>query len=144
MSLEIGTIVTGKVVSILPFGAFVEIEKGKTGLVHISEIAADYVKDIGDYLKVGDSVRVKLISIDPKGKISLSIKKALAEEKPASPEPAKPRPVRPSNFDWSAPSKSGADLSFEDKLNRFKSDSDERMQDLKRSMDSKRSGGYKR
>ena len=78
MSLEIGTIVTGKVVSILPFGAFVEIEKGKTGLVHISEIASDYVKDIGDYLKVGDSVRVKLISIDPKGKISLSIKKAAA------------------------------------------------------------------
>ncbi len=144
MSLEIGTIVTGKVVSILPFGAFVEIEKGKTGLVHISEIASDYVKDIGDYLKVGDSVRVKLISIDPKGKISLSIKKAAAEEKPAAQEPAKPRPIRPSNFDWSASSKSTADLSFEDKLSRFKSDSDERMQDLKRSMDSKRSGGYKR
>ena len=144
MSLEIGTIVTGKVVSILPFGAFVEIEKGKTGLVHISEIAADYVKDINDYLKVGDSVRVKLISIDPKGKISLSIKKALAEEKPAAPEPAKSRPVRPSNFDWSAPAKSSSDLSFEDKLSRFKSDSDERMQDLKRSMDYKSSGGYKR
>ena len=145
MSLEIGEIVTGKVVNIMPFGAFVEIERGKSGLVHISEIASDYVKNIADYLKVGDSVKVKVISVDPAGKISLSIKKAVAptDAPPKKPTHDRPRVSRP--VDWSSPSKGGTtELSFEDKMNRFKSDSDEKMQALKRSMDSKRSGGYKR
>ena len=145
MSLEIGEIVTGKVVNIMPFGAFVEIEKGKSGLVHISEIAADYVKNIADYLKVGD--KVKVISVDPNGKISLSIKKAITVDTTSKKAPlnqAQSRPIRPMNIDWSSSSKNATDLSFEDKLNRFKSDSDEKMQALKRSMESKRSGGYKR
>ena len=147
MSLEIGEIVTGKVVNIMPFGAFVEIEKGKSGLVHISEIASDYVKNIADYLKLGDVVKVKVISVDPAGKISLSIKKAVAPEDvpPKRPAPERPRPARPMKTDWAAsPSKSTTELTFEDKINRFKSDSDEKIQALKRSMDSKRSGGYKR
>lgn len=139
---EIGEIVEGKVVNIMPFGAFVEIEKGKSGLVHISEVASDYVKDINDYLKVGDSVKVKVISVDPSGKISLSIKKASAppkEKKPAVHDKSK---IRPASVEWF--NKPSTEMSFEDKLNRFKSDSDEKMQALKRSMDSKRSGGYKR
>ncbi|MCX7714973.1 MAG: S1 RNA-binding domain-containing protein [Clostridia bacterium] len=136
MSFEVGIILEGKVVSIMPFGAFVSLPEGKTGLVHISEIASDYVKDVNEHLKQGDSVRVKVIKVDDKGKISLSIKKAIEERKRES------KPIRPIEIDWSR--SSDASLSFEDKLNKFKMDSDERMQSLKRSVDSKRSGGYRR
>ncbi len=139
---EIGEIVEGKVVNIMPFGAFVEIEKGKSGLVHISEVASDYVKDINDYLKVGDRVKVKVISVDPAGKISLSIKKAAAPPKEKKPVSGEKHKIRPASVDWF--NKPNTEMSFEDKLSRFKSDSDEKMQALKRSMDSKRSGGYKR
>ena len=76
MTFEVGTIVEGKVTGITNFGAFVELPDGKTGLCHISEIADDYVKDVKDYLKDSQSVKVKIISVDEKGKISLSIRQA--------------------------------------------------------------------
>ena len=78
--VSVGSILDGKVVSIMPFGAFVSIGDNQSGLVHISEVSADYIKDINDRLKVGDSVRVKVIKIDESGRINLSIKKA-AEKK---------------------------------------------------------------
>ena len=75
MSLKAGTITDGVVVNITKFGAFVEVE-GKTGLVHISEVADNYVKDIREHLKEQDKVKVKVLSVDDNGKISLSIKQA--------------------------------------------------------------------
>lgn len=75
MTLKSGNILEGTVVNITNFGAFVEVD-GKTGLVHISEVSDSYVKDIKDYLKENDKVKVKVISVDEKGKISLSIKQA--------------------------------------------------------------------
>lgn len=75
---EVGEIYEGKVEEIVDFGAFVEILPGKTGLLHVSEIAHDYVKNVRDYLKVGDIVKVKVIEKNGDGKISLS-KKALEE-----------------------------------------------------------------
>ena len=75
MTLMAGNIVEGTVVNITNFGAFIEVE-GKTGLVHISEVADSYVKDIKEHLKEQDKVKVKVISIDDNGKISLSIKQA--------------------------------------------------------------------
>lgn len=80
MQLELGSIVEGKVTGILKFGAFVDLGKGKSGMVHISEVAGTYVNDINDFLKVGQQVKVKIISIGEDGKIALSIKKA--EPKP--------------------------------------------------------------
>ncbi len=80
MTLNAGSILEGTVVNITNFGAFVEIE-GKTGLVHISEVSDSYVKDIREYLKEQDKVKVKVISIDDKGKISLSIKQAMQQKK---------------------------------------------------------------
>ena len=74
MALEVGAVVEGKVVSIMPFGAFVSLPEGKTGLVHISEVAIGYVKNVADHLSANQSVKVKVVGIDPKGKISLSIK----------------------------------------------------------------------
>ena len=75
MELAVGAIVEGKVTGITKFGAFVALEGGKTGMVHISEIAHAYVSDINEYLAVGQEVKVKVIAIDPAGKINLSIKK---------------------------------------------------------------------
>ena len=136
MSVEVGKILDAKVVSIMPFGAFVSLPEGETGLVHISEIAVDYVKDVNDHLKIGDNVKVKVIRIDEKGKISLSIKKAVEKEKQNA-----PKKIRPMEIDWSR--NNNENLSFEDKMNKFKMESDEKMASLKRSVDSKRSGGYR-
>src|SRR5690625_4849714 len=81
MSIEVGSKLQGKVTGITNFGAFVELEKGKTGLVHISEVADNYVKDINDHLSVGEIVEVKVINVQKDGKIGLSIKKA--KDRPA-------------------------------------------------------------
>ncbi|MDD6214370.1 MAG: S1 RNA-binding domain-containing protein [Firmicutes bacterium] len=141
MNLEIGSIVEGKVINVMPFGAFVALPENKSGLVHISEITNAFIKDINNYIKQGDIVKVKVVSIDSSGKIGLSIKKA--ETKPERPKPTEPSgPIRPADIDWSANDE--ADLSFEDKLSKFKKDSDAKMLALKRSNDSKRSGGYRR
>jgi len=82
--VERGEIYEGVVEEVVDFGAFVEILPGKTGLLHVSEISHDYVENVRDYLKVGDTVRVKVLDVD-RGKISLS-KKAL-EEKPSRRQP---------------------------------------------------------
>ena len=135
MPLEIGKIVEGKVSGIVNFGAFVKLGEGKTGLVHISEIADEYVKDVGSYLKENQIVKVKVISIDEKGKISLSIKRANEETKDKIMKSS-----RPEEFEWGR-SDNKAKLSFEDQLMKFLKDSDEKMLDLKRNFESKRKSG---
>ena len=89
MTLAAGNILEGTVVNITNFGAFVEVE-GKTGLVHISEVADSFVKDIRQHLNEQDKVKVKVLSIDDNGKISLSIKQANVHKKSA----------KPAEFDW--------------------------------------------
>ncbi len=121
MPLKQGTTVEGKVKSVAPFGAFVELEGGSVGLVHISEVSLDYVQNINDYLKPGDIVKVRVVSVDEKGKINLSIKKVLEEEKKKS--------SRPADIDWSKKANTG--MSFEDMLSKFKQESDEKMSSLK-------------
>ncbi|MBQ2972857.1 MAG: S1 RNA-binding domain-containing protein [Clostridia bacterium] len=146
MQIEEGTILSGKVTGLTDFGAFVELEGGKTGMVHISEVASNYVKDIKDHLSVGQEVKTKVISVSPEGKISLSIKRL--EEQPKEQRPQRPRSERRPNV-WNgqksnAPAE-GEKQSFEDMMARFKQVSDEKMTDLKRASDSKRgSGGYSR
>lgn len=142
--VSVGSIVEGKIMSVMPFGAFVDIGNKQSGLVHISEVSSGYVKDINDCVKKGDSVKVKIIKIDDNGKISLSIKQACEEkkEKTVKSKPEKKGPVRPADIDWSASSSNG--LSFEEQLSKFKQDSDEKMQTLRRNNESKRSGGYSR
>lgn len=139
MALEIGAIVEGKVSGITGFGAFIDLPEGKTGLVHISEVARNYVKDINDHLSIGQVVKVKILTMEPNGKISLSIKKAVEpRQKPAafSGVPAEIDFTRRSDEQFMA-------LSFEDKMAKFKATSDERMQDIKRNTDSKR-GSYRK
>lgn len=134
MQLEVGKTVEGKVTGITNFGAFVQLENGKTGLVHISEVALSYVKDIHEHLKENDTVKVKILSIDDNGKISLSIKKALEEEQ-------KKGSGIPAQVTFGSASD---DMSFEDKMKRFMQDSEEKMFAIKRNLDNKRSGGYRR
>ena len=117
--VEVGNIVEGKVVGITKFGAFVELEDGKKGLVHISEISNHFVKDVNEYLKVNDQVRVKVIGIAPDGKIDLSIKK-VNEDRDYEAKLEKSKAV------------------FEQKMNRFLKQSQEKLTDLKRYNDSKR------
>ena len=151
MQVEEGKIVTGKVTGITKFGAFVELESGETGLVHISEVSLDYVNDINDHIKVGENVEVKVLPSEKKGKIGLSIKQAMKEKLGIDDTKRKPAPrqrqqkrapyvpdfsVQPAEFSFS--SHNDSDMSFEDKLNRFKQASDEKMHDIKRSLESKR------
>ncbi len=152
MQIEVGSILHGKVTGIAPFGAFVELDGGKTGLVHISEVSSEYVEDISKHLTSGQEVKVKVISVEPDGKISLSIKKA-NDNQPRRDEQGNKKkhsePRRSSGLGGKAPevfefAPKKEDLSFEDKLLKFKQDSDEKIQDLKRNTEGKRSGGYKR
>jgi len=75
LALQVGDIVEGKVTGIKPFGAFVSLPEGKTGLVHISEVSYEFVQDLSTVLSDGQTVSVKVISIAPDGKIALSIKR---------------------------------------------------------------------
>lgn len=90
MSIEVGQKVSGKVTGVTHFGAFVSLPEGKTGLVHISEVSATYVKDIATVLSVGQEVEVKVLSIADDGKISLSIRQA-SDQAPAPRAPRAPR-----------------------------------------------------
>ncbi|MFC4410239.1 S1 domain-containing RNA-binding protein [Chungangia koreensis] len=136
MSIEVGSKVQGKVTGITNFGAFVELPGGSTGLVHISEVADNYVKDINDHLKVGDQVEVKVMNVGTDGKIGLSIRKAKPQaERPERPErPHRPRQNR--SNDRNAPGKEN----FEQKMARFLKDSEDRLSTLKRATESKRGG----
>jgi len=134
MTLMAGNIVEGTVINITNFGAFIEVE-GKTGLVHISEVADSYVKDIREHLSEQDKVKVKVISIDDNGKISLSIKQANVQKKS----------VKPAEIDWKATEKKKPNntANFEDIMSRFLKDSEERMQDVKKHQEFKSKGGKK-
>ena len=139
MSIEVGSKVQGKVTGITNFGAFVELPDGKTGLVHISEVADNYVKDINEHLKVGDEVEVKVMNVEADGKIGLSIRKAKPQaERPERPE----RPQRPRRENNRSNERNDRQPkeNFEQKMARFLKDSDERLTTLKRATESKRGG----
>ncbi len=152
MQFEEGKILTGKVAGVTSFGAFIDLGDGVTGLCHISEISTAYVKDINEHVKVGDTVEVKVLAPDKKGKIALSIKQAMQENGTApvqnprfekrprtSKLPETDLHAKPMEFEWGQPL--DRDLSFEDKLNKFKQASDEKMHDIKRNLESKRGKG---
>lgn len=129
MEFEVGSIVEGKVKSIVNFGAFVELECGKSGIVHISEISDTFVKNIKDHLEEGESVKVKIISMDAKGKLGLSIKRA-QERKKLEVKALSDNTYKKNNignkFKKIVSSKAGLDR-FEDMMAKFKQISDEKI-----------------
>ncbi|MBE6995669.1 MAG: S1 RNA-binding domain-containing protein [Ruminococcaceae bacterium] len=153
MELQVGSILEGKVTGITKFGAFVALEGGKSGLVHISEVANTFVSDVNDFLQVGQTVTVMVLSAEP-GKINLSIKKAQPREQRGGVRPARsegssaaPRPASQQRTFVRAPQQTHpqtADQSFEDKLKQFLSSSEGKMAELNRSIDGKRGGGRRR
>ena len=153
MAIEVGSIVEGTVSGITNFGAFVELPEGKVGLIHISEVADEYVSDVKDFLKEKDKVKVK---------IGLSIKRLQPKKQLEGGKPAGSRPQQRSSGDGDAQpafhrntgfsSQAGGNgnfrrstprpvsASFEDKLSKFMKDSDELQRDSSRRTDSKRGG----
>ena len=134
MQPEVGAVLDGKVSGVTKFGAFVNLPGGKSGLVHISEIANTFVSDVAQYVSVGQTVKVKVIGING-DKINLSIKRA--EESEEAPRRRAPQqhaeqqsrptkqPQQPSG-QVAAPTE---DQAFEDKLKQFMKDSDSRIAD---------------
>lgn len=116
--LEIGAVVDGTVQRITPYGAFVQIDDGPIGLVHVSQIDRNYVRDVKDHLRENDRVKAKVVSIKDDGKIDLSIK---ALQDPPD------RPLRRTK-----------DPEFEQKLRKFMRQSEERQVDFRRSIEHKR------
>ena len=163
MQLEVGKIYEGKVTGITKFGAFVEIEPGTTGMVHISEVASTFVKEISDFITQGQMVKVKVMNIAEDGKISLSMKRAVDTPPPAP--RSQNRPPRTGGFNNNnsnrggnggqsgqnrfdrgsqeyAPRQEGS-KSFEDMLSKFMQKSDEKISDLKKATDNRR-GSYQK
>lgn len=156
MALEIGQIVEGKVTGLTKFGAFVELQDNKVGMVHISEVSNQFVKEISDFLEKGQQVKVKVMKIDEDGKISLSIKKALSEDEAQQTKPFpkknndKPQDKKNNNRSkpnvWTGPKKSATpdkELTFEEMMAKFKQESDDKLSDYKRATESKH-GGFSR
>ena len=149
MELAVGVILDGKVTTITKFGAFVSLSGGKSGLVHISEVANSFVNDVHDFLAEGQEVKIKVLSITPEGKINLSIKQA-APPQPGRAPHFSSRPhssSAPSHAPRRAPGPAQSpavpqtpDSIFEDKLKQFMSASDSKMSELNRYMDGKRGG----
>lgn len=137
MALVIGSVYDGKIVNVTKFGAFVDVN-GDIGLVHISEISNKYIKDIKEYLKDKKDVKVKVLSIDGNGKISLSIKQV--EDKFESNNKRISDKKENDNVKSSMSNK----LNFEDILFKYLKDSEERMQDFRKNQDSKQRGYGKR
>ncbi|MCL2342968.1 MAG: S1 RNA-binding domain-containing protein [Firmicutes bacterium] len=141
--LAVGDIVEGKVTGLTKFGAFVSLPEGKSGLVHISEIASSYVAEVSDHLQSGQVVRVKVIGIGPDGKINLSVKRA--EEPPQA--ALRPAPPPRSGYNRQGGRQSGAPAvpaSFEDKLKQFMQESDQKNSGNKLYTENKRNPNRRR
>lgn len=155
MSIEVGNVISGKVTGITNFGVFVDLGDRKTGLVHISEVSDSYIQDIKEVLKVGDEVKVKVMTIADDGKISLSIRRAVEKPKEDSANKAK-KSFTPRNdsqdfkknrtagrtsapYEKKSPSQAkGTD--FDSLMSSFLKDSEDRLTSLKRNTEGKRGG----
>jgi S1 RNA binding domain protein len=132
----VGQMIEGTVTGITHFGAFVNLDRGQTGLIHISEIAYEYVRDVRDHLKLSERVRVKVLQVNPaNGKYDLSLKQT--REAPAAVLPK----WRGGKRDKVLPE--GADRAFEERLTKFMKSSEERLLDVKRNLEAKRGGRFK-
>ena len=132
MEFGVGSILGGQVTGITKFGAFVSLPEGKSGLVHISEIAYSYVNDVKDHLKEGQEVKVKVIGIDENGRINLSIKKAMdPPPRPAGQGRPGGRPGGHSGGGFRGKPAPAEPTTFEDRLKQFMASSDSKLSELR-------------
>jgi S1 RNA binding domain protein len=127
MPLAPGEVVEGKVTRLHKFGAVVELPEGRSGLVHISEIADRYVRDVADYFEEGDAVKVKILGTDDKGRLQLSAKQAEARQ-----------PIREVDPVSAGPRGKKGPASFEERLAAFMKHSEQRLVELRRNRGAKR------
>ncbi len=149
MQMEVGAVLEGRVTGITSFGAFVSLPDGKSGLIHISEVANTYVSDVHEFLSVGQTVKVRVLSVSPEGKISLSAKRAESAPAPAAP----PRKTEPPREALTAPNARAVqpyvpvksdDRNFEDKLKQFMQVYDSKMYGNRLFEQQKRSRGRRK
>lgn len=132
MAIEVGQTVKGKVSGLANFGAFIDLEDNKTGLVHISEVSDKYIKDISDELEEGQEVDVKVLSIADDGKIGLSIRKTKQAQQASDDKPKVEKPKK------EAPKQKSQD--FDSMMNSFLKDSEDRLSSLKQQTENRRGG----
>ncbi len=133
MQTSPGTTVKGKITKITGYGAFVSVDGGGSGMIHISEVSDGYVKDIREYLSEGQEVEAFVISGDAGGRLNLSLRRLAPKHDFTSPPP-----------ELSFRSFADKNESFEDMMHHFKAVSDDKMCDLKRGYENKRGGGKRR
>ena len=141
MAIEVGQILEGKVTGISKFGAFVRFEDGKSGMVHISEVSDSYVTEIRDFLSEGQAVKVKVIGIDEKGRINLSIKKAAPKDMSARKSTGF---AEGKSFNDRPEKRASHPMTFEEMMSKFKQDSEDRCADLKTVRETRKSNYAKR
>ena len=150
MEITSGDVVQGRVAEVRDFGAFVWLDDGKKGLIHISEISDDFVKDIHNRIKPNQKVKIKVLSIKEDGRIELSLKQADSLDYTKPPKQETQQPVmaaaeylgEPPNMDFSDRRERSDD--FDSMLKAFKRQSEENLLDNKRAIERKRAGGDKR
>ena len=149
MAFEVGQIVEGKVTGIINYGAFVDIGDNTSGMVHISEVAPVYVNEIKDYLAIGQTVKVKILNIDEKGKISLSIKQAEPRTQGGRrqgnaggrSQGGRPQGNRGGSDGYEWGRRQNSSDNFDDMLSKFMASSDEKISGLKKDARRSRKGG---
>eukprot|EP00826_Nyctotherus_ovalis_P040106 TRINITY_DN390_c0_g1_i8.p1 TRINITY_DN390_c0_g1~~TRINITY_DN390_c0_g1_i8.p1 ORF type:complete len:146 (-),score=8.83 TRINITY_DN390_c0_g1_i8:71-508(-) len=139
MQIEVNSIMDGEITTIKDFGAFVKLSTGDMGLVHISEIADTYVKDVKEFVSVGQAVKVKVIKVENK-KIALSMKNVEGNNL-VKREENKPRRERVQRVHFERKEPENKVLTFEDMMSRFKKTSDEKMYEYKRAAEVKHGSG---
>lgn len=144
MSVEVGDIIEGKVLNIMQYGVFVQLDEETKGLIHISEVSNKFVSDINTVLKKGQVVKVKVIS-NKKGKIALSIKQLESKDNNTNFKEKRFNNKREHHNNYNRESREDTQpKTFEDILSKFLKDSEERQVDIKRNFESKRGPSTKR
>ena len=133
---SIGSIIEGKITGITKYGAFVELDGKNSGMIHISEISSEFVRDINEMLKVGQRVKAIVLKTNEDGKLALSIRQLPNAPPSAQKEESRDLPEE-KNTNFKPPA------SFEDMMSKFKRDSEEKISDLK-FLEPKRSGQPRR
>ena len=145
MQIQKGETVEGKITGITKYGAFVNIDGENSGMIHISEISAEFIKDINEILKINQPVKAVVIGVNENGKLALSIKQLnqTNQKETGFAKPEKTIKTEKNEKPEKNTKTNTGSISFEDMMNKFKRESDEKISDLK-FLEPKRTGSSRR